>query len=87
VGEKVESCVRSPTYRGALTSILGCDFIMGATSGHMHVTNDRDQQFHKDGTGLAVRDHLPGHVICMYYPTDTLTTVREYYSSYLVIAP
>ena len=48
VGKKVEECVRSPTYSGALSSLLGNDFIIGASSGHMHVTQPgTDQQFHK----------------------------------------
>jgi hypothetical protein len=72
VGPLVEQVVRSPTYHGALSSLLGSDFVINATAGHMHTTDMRDQQFHKDGTPLAVRDHLPRNCICMYYPIDTV---------------
>lgn len=72
VGPLVEQVVRSPTYHGALSSLLGSDFVINATAGHMHTTDSRDQQFHKDGTPLAVRDHLPRNCICMYYPIDTV---------------
>ena len=34
-------------YSGALASLLGSDFVINSTAGHMHVTDDRDQQFHK----------------------------------------
>lgn len=72
VGPLMQQVVRSPTYHGALSSLLGSDFVINSTAGHMHTTDMRDQQFHKDGTPLAVRDHLPCNCICMYYPIDTV---------------
>ena len=62
--------ISSPTVNGALTSILGKDYLFGG-GGHMHVSGKQDQSFHKDGTARGVRDHEPHSLIVMYYCTDT----------------
>ena len=84
---EINAVIRAPSVRGALTSMLGADYLYSG-GGHMHVTGATDQQHHKDGTGKGVREHEPQSVICMYYATDTtiemgatcLVPSSQYYS-------
>ena len=80
--------MKSGQLVGALTSILGPDFVQhphralhqgvavldpatGEVGGSEKRGGGRDQQFHKDGNHIAVRDHLPRWIMCMYYPAAT----------------
>ena len=84
----------SARVRGALTSILGPDFMQhphralhqGAATlcpdGSITLSDRPDQQFHKDGNHVAVRDHLPRWVMCMYYPVET-TVIWDQLQSYV----
>ena len=80
--------MKSGQLVGALTSILGPDFVQhphralhqgvavldpatGEVGGSEKRGGGRDQQFHKDGNHIAVRDHLPRWIMCMYYRAAT----------------
>ncbi len=63
-----------PAVQGALTSLLGPDYVMHAHR-HPHVNppHSRGGGWHKDSYwGYAkVRDHHPRWIMAMYYPQDT----------------
>ena len=67
---EINSVIQSASVRGALTSLLGTDYLFSGGC-HCHVSGAGDQQHHKDGTANGVRKHEPAGVICMYYPTET----------------
>lgn len=72
----VNTVLGARTTRGALTSLLGVDWVAPPGNSLLHVSQPTDQQFHKDGTDhgptmSTVRDHRPRHVIVMFYPVDT----------------
>ena len=54
---EINCVIRSPSVRGALTSVLGKDYLFSG-GGHMHVTGPSDQQLHK---GAHQNSTLPGH--------------------------
>eukprot|EP01048_Picozoa_sp_COSAG05_P012685 COSAG05_NODE_1291_length_5263_cov_29.410147_2_plen_663_part_00 len=64
---RIQRVIQSPALQGALTSILGCDFVFGGGA-HMHVASPTGQVYHKDGTPVAVKCHEPRGVIMLYYP-------------------
>ena len=73
---EVNAVLGSPTTHGALTSLLGPDFIGPPGNSLMHVSQQSDQTYHKDGTDhgptmSTVRDHRCRHVIVMFYPIAT----------------
>lgn len=64
----------APALRGALTSILGPDYLM-PPNGTLHYGLSEDQGFHKDGTDHGavqntVRDHRLRHVLIFAYMAD-----------------
>jgi hypothetical protein len=68
---EVNAVLGSPTTHGALTSLLGPDFIGPPGNSLMHVSQQSDQTYHKDGTDhgptmSTVRDHRCRHVIVMF---------------------
>jgi hypothetical protein len=67
---EITQICRAPTVRGALTSILGRDYMMHPHRA-LHTSSTNDQAFHKDGNHVPVRDHYPRWVMAMYYPHDT----------------
>jgi hypothetical protein len=74
--DEVNAVLAGPTCKGALTSLLGADFLMPPGNSHMHVSFDGDQVFHKDGTDhgptqATVRDHRPRHILALFYPRET----------------
>ena len=74
--DEVNAVLAGPTCRGALTSLLGPDFLMPPGNSHMHVSFQGDQGFHKDGTDHGptqgtVRDHRPRHILALFYPKAT----------------
>ena len=73
---EVNAILGAPTTQGALTSLLGPDFLGPPGNSLMHVSQTSDQTFHRDGTDhgptmSTVRDHRCRHVIAMYYPIAT----------------
>ena len=58
-----------PEVRGALSSLLGSDYVMNGHR-HLHVNapGSRSQNWHQDGTN--VRHHQVWCVLAMYYPHD-----------------
>ena len=63
----MQAILTCPELQGALRSILGEDFVVGGGA-HMHVSSSSGQQYHKDGTPVAIKPHEPRGVILMYYP-------------------
>ena len=66
--------LESPSVRGALSSILGPDYL-APSFGALHQGMQQEQPFHCDGTDHAVtlttvRDHKPRRLIAMFYPGD-----------------
>ena len=66
--------LESPSVRGALTSMLGPDYL-APSFGALHQGMQQEQPFHCDGTDHAVtlttvRDHKPRRLIAMFYPGD-----------------
>ncbi len=67
----VYTMMSSPAVSGALARILGSDFVCLPGDGALGYRGDGnllDQQFHKDLTLYAVRDHRPESVSLLYYP-------------------
>lgn len=64
---QMQAVITCPALQAALTSILGDDFVVGGGA-HMHVSTPEGQQYHKDGTPVAIKAHEPRGVIMMYYP-------------------
>jgi hypothetical protein len=64
---RMQAVITCPQLQAALTGILGPDFVFGGGA-HMHVSSPGGQQYHKDGTPVAVKAHEPRGVIMMYYP-------------------
>ena len=62
---RMRAVITCPALRGALTSILGRDFVFGGGA-HMHVAGPDGQAYHKDGTPVAVKTHEVRGVIMMY---------------------
>ena len=68
--------LRSPTLTGALTSVLGADYVQHPHRS-MHVKElgatsvGADQAWHKDGHHVPMRHHFPRWIICFYYPHAT----------------
>lgn len=71
---EIQQVYDDPAVQGALTSLLGPDYVMHAHR-HPHVNppNSRGGAWHKDSYwGYAkVRDHHPRWIMAMYYPQDT----------------
>lgn len=62
-----------PTVRGALTSILGPDYVMHAhRHGHFNRPGTSDGGWHKDNYwgNEKTRNHLPWSAMIFYYPQD-----------------
>lgn len=64
---RMQAIITCPALQSALISILGEDFVVGGGA-HMHVSSNSGQQYHKDGTPVAIKAHEPRGVIMMYYP-------------------
>jgi hypothetical protein len=81
VSSEISELLACPTMTGALTSLLGGDYLLAAgefaNDGlKLHGSRRSEQGFHKDGTDhgptqSTVRDHRPAHLIPMLYPMDT----------------
>ncbi len=71
---EIQKIYDDPSVRGALTSILGPDYVMHAHR-HPHVNppQSRGGGWHKDSYWgyTKVRDHHPRWLMVMYYPQDT----------------
>ena len=71
---EIQQVYDDPSVRGALTSLLGPDYVMHAHR-HPHVNppNSRGGAWHKDSYWgyTKVRDHHPRWIMAMYYPQDT----------------
>ncbi len=67
VSPELHRVVHSNTVRGALSSILGNDFVVSG-GGHMHEAADLDQFWHRDGSVRGIREHAARGLIVMYYP-------------------
>ena len=71
---EIQQVYDEPAVRGALTSLLGPDYVMHAHR-HPHVNppNSRGGSWHKDSYWgyTKVRDHHPRWIMAMYYPQDT----------------
>lgn len=71
---EIQQVYDDPAVQGALTSLLGPDYVMHAHR-HPHVNppNSRGGGWHKDSYWgyTKVRDHHPRWVMAMYYPQDT----------------
>ena len=71
---EIQQVYDDPGVRGALTSLLGPDYVMHAHR-HPHVNppNSRGGAWHKDSYWgyTKVRDHHPRWIMAMYYPQDT----------------
>ncbi len=70
----VNTIAADPVLQGALTSILGPDFVM-PPNGTLHSGLAHDQGFHRDGVDhgplqTTVRDHRPRKVLAFVYPTE-----------------
>ena len=70
----VNAIAADPVLQGALTSILGPDFLM-PPNGTLHSGLSHDQGFHRDGVDhgplqTTVRDHRPRRVLAFVYTTD-----------------
>lgn len=73
---EINAVLGAPSTQGALTSLLGPDYIGPPGNSLMHVSQPSDQTFHRDGTDhgptmSTVRDHRCRHVIVMFYPIAT----------------
>ena len=74
IDPEVNAIAADPVLQGALTSILGHDFLM-PPNGTLHSGLDQDQGFHRDGVDhgplqTTVRDHRPRKVLAFVYPTE-----------------
>ncbi len=71
---EIQQVYDDPAVQGALTSLLGPDYVMHAHR-HPHVNppNSRGGNWHKDSYWgyTKVRDHHPRWIMAMYYPQDT----------------
>ena len=71
---EIQQVYDDPRVQGALTSLLGPDYVMHAHR-HPHVNppNSRGGAWHKDSYWgyTKVRDHHPRWIMAMYYPQDT----------------
>ena len=71
---EIQQVYDDPAVQGALTSLLGPDYVMHAHR-HPHVNppNSRGGSWHKDSYWgyTKVRDHHPRWIMAMYYPQDT----------------
>ncbi len=71
---EIQQVYDDPSVQGALTSLLGPDYVMHAHR-HPHVNppNSRGGAWHKDSYWgyTKVRDHHPRWIMAMYYPQDT----------------
>ncbi len=71
---EIQQVYDDPAVQGALTSLLGPDYVMHAHR-HPHVNppNSRGGAWHKDSYWgyTKVRDHHPRWIMAMYYPQDT----------------
>eukprot|EP01051_Picozoa_sp_SAG22_P022870 SAG22_NODE_5657_length_976_cov_1.915621_2_plen_208_part_00 len=68
--DEIKTICSGRTMVGALTSILGPDYMMHQHRA-LHVNGPTDQGFHKDGNHVPVRDHYPRWLMGMYFPTET----------------
>jgi hypothetical protein len=64
---ELRAVTESPTVSGALTSLLGPDYVQHPHRS-MHTVNESDQSWHKDGHYIPMRNHFPRWVLCFYYP-------------------
>ena len=74
--DEIRSLLRTPSCHGALRSILGPGFVACAGADTVHVSSERDQGWHADGTDhggtqATVRDHFSRHALLLFYPVDT----------------
>eukprot|EP01043_Picozoa_sp_COSAG02_P051050 COSAG02_NODE_5323_length_4438_cov_6.014519_3_plen_744_part_00 len=67
VSPQLHRVIHSTTVRGALSSILGNDFVVSG-GGHMHEAANLDQFWHRDGSVRGIREHAARGLIVMYYP-------------------
>ncbi|TMV49987.1 phytanoyl-CoA dioxygenase [Paenibacillus mesophilus] len=70
---EVQQIFDHPTIRGALTSVLGPDYIMHAhRHGHYNRPGTSDGGWHKDNYwgNEKTRNHLPWSAMIFYYPQD-----------------
>ncbi|MBO9610074.1 MAG: HEAT repeat domain-containing protein [Paenibacillaceae bacterium] len=66
------ACFETPLVRGALTSVLGPDYIMHAHR-HLHGNKpgkEQAQNWHKDGYWSSMRSHRPWWAMIFYYTQD-----------------
>ena len=76
VSPDINAVLGAPSVKGALTTLLGPDFLAPPGNSLMHVSGPNDQTYHRDGTDHGptmptVRDHRLRHVIVMFYPLET----------------
>ena len=66
---ELESIMHGPTVAGALTSVLGADYVMDRRK-HMHNSSSQgDQRFHKDcQRGKSLTGHMPRCCMIFYLP-------------------
>ena len=67
-----ETMVDTPEIRGAVATLLGADALIPTLGAGTPLTaNPFDQQFHKDGTGMVIREHFHRSISAWYYAQDT----------------
>ena len=76
VSPDINAVLGAPSVKGALTTLLGPDFLAPPGNSLMHISGPHDQTYHRDGTDHGptmptVRDHRLRHVIVMFYPLET----------------
>eukprot|EP01043_Picozoa_sp_COSAG02_P007296 COSAG02_NODE_216_length_28610_cov_57.176879_20_plen_391_part_00 len=66
---ELEAIMHGPTVAGALTSVLGADYVMDRRK-HMHNSSSQgDQRFHKDcQRGKSLTGHMPRCCMIFYLP-------------------
>eukprot|EP01050_Picozoa_sp_SAG11_P016814 SAG11_NODE_2341_length_3491_cov_2.180425_1_plen_700_part_00 len=73
--------LEAPAVREAFSAILGKDYVAmpgGSVLGYRGDANTLDQQFHKDPTMFAVREHRPEWCSLLYFPHEVTLEVGPF---------